>query len=79
MCDICNSSPCLAGCPNAPEPQTVDYCHECGDDIREGEEYMNEGVPLCMACIEDMSAKELIDFLGIEIKTAERPEPDYDD
>lgn len=78
MCDICRSSPCLAGCPNAPGPKVVNYCHECGDDIYEGDKYINENVPLCKDCIENMSAMELIDFLDIEIHTAKFEEPDYD-
>lgn len=72
MCDICLSSPCLPRCPNAPEPRAVYTCEECGEAIREGDEYLRE-------CIENMSALELLDILEISFRTAEAEEPDYDD
>ena len=40
MCDICQHSPCLSRCPNAPEPEKVYQCEHCGEDIIEGEEYI---------------------------------------
>lgn len=78
MCDICLSSPCLPRCPNAPEPPTVYTCDECGEGIREGDEYIDESVKICRDCIENMSAMELLDVLDIGFRTAEAEEPDYD-
>lgn len=79
MCDICLSSPCLPRCPNAPEPRAVYTCEECGEAIREGDEYLDENVKVCRECIENMSALELLDILEISFRTAEAEEPDYDD
>lgn len=35
MCDICMHSPCLSGCPNAPDPTPVTHCCSCGEPIIE--------------------------------------------
>lgn len=43
MCDICQHNPCLSRCPNAPEPAKVYRCEFCGEDIVEGEEYIEIG------------------------------------
>lgn len=79
MCNICLSSPCLPRCPNAPELRAVHTCSECGEAIREGDEYLDENVKVCRECIENMSALELLDILEISFRTAEVEEPDYDD
>lgn len=39
MCEVCYSNPCLARCPNAPEPKAVYICVSCGESIEEGEEF----------------------------------------
>ena len=39
MCDICMHSPCLSGCPNAPDPTPVTHCCSCGEPIIPGDEY----------------------------------------
>lgn len=41
MCDICMHSPCLSGCPNAPDPTPVTYCRSCGEPLVPGDEYAN--------------------------------------
>ena len=38
MCDICMHSPCLSGCPNAPDPTPVTHCCSCGEPIIPGDE-----------------------------------------
>ena len=40
MCDICHHSPCLHGCPNEPDAEAVYTCSFCGEDIVEGDEYV---------------------------------------
>ena len=30
MCDVCRQSPCDPRCPNAPEPEAVYKCRNCG-------------------------------------------------
>jgi hypothetical protein len=58
MCDVCMRKPCDARCPNAPDPPSVFVCSGCGDDIRDGDEYVElMGEQWCMECIEH--AKEV--------------------
>lgn len=60
MCDICLSSPCLSGCPNAPEPQSVFICSGCGEKIYEGEDYWDiMGEQFCEGCV-DQARKEAV-------------------
>ena len=40
MCDICQQTPCVHGCPNEPKPPVVKRCNACGQEIREGDEYI---------------------------------------
>ena len=59
MCDICMHSPCLSGCPNAPDPTPVTHCCSCGEPIIPGDE-----------CLEDLPLCVLIPKLGGEWRTA---------
>lgn len=71
MCQICMHSPCLSGCPNAPDPTPVTHCNCCGEPIIPGDEYaVIDGIPYCEGCIDDMPYCELIPLLGGEWKTA---------
>ena len=59
MCSECHRSPCLPGCPNAPEhmPLVVGYCDMCGEAIHTGEPYYD--LPdgnVHMDCLEDWVA-----------------------
>ena len=60
MCDICMHSPCLSGCPNAPDPTPETHCCSCGEPIIPGDEDCWEDLPLCV----------LIPKLGGEWRTA---------
>lgn len=40
MCDICRQTPCHPCCPNAPDPVAIYTCKYCGEDIVEGDEYV---------------------------------------
>ena len=54
MCNICLQSPCHPRCPNADEPKAVFVCSGCGQDILEGDEYVElMGEQWCMLCIKD--------------------------
>lgn len=54
MCDICVSSPCIPGCPNAPDPPQVYVCSGCGDPIYDGDDYWDlMGEQWCENCIDD--------------------------
>ena len=55
MCEICMHSPCLSGCPNAPDPTPVAYCCSCGEPIISGDEYgIIDGEAWCEDCLEDL-------------------------
>lgn len=41
MCDICQQTPCVHGCPNEPYPPIVTFCKECEEAIRAGDEYIH--------------------------------------
>ena len=78
MCSECLQTPRHPRCPNAPEPQAVENCHNCGGGILPGDEYAKiDGVCYCESCIDDMPYCELIPLLGGEWKKAS--EEDLDD
>ena len=81
MCEICGQNPCDPRCPNAPDPEPVCTCDECGYGIFEGERFYrkDDGKIICMDCMENMNLDDLLDLFGIELETAEPYEPDYDD
>jgi hypothetical protein len=46
-------NPCDPRCPNAPEPPSVFVCSGCGDNIVDGEEYVELcGEQWCMDCVD---------------------------
>lgn len=65
MCQICRHSPCLNGCPNAPDPPAVTTCRKCGEPITPGYEFARiDGLDYCDECIDDMPYCELVPLLG---------------
>lgn len=71
MCDICLHSPCLHGCPNETIA-TFGVCSVCGEGIPIGDEYADiDGDWICERCIDDMTKKELLEYLGYSIKENE--------
>lgn len=72
MCSECHSWPHLPGCPNAPDPVPVMTCSLCGEGILEGDEYLNgpEG-PVCGACLDNMSLKEVLAIFGESLSVAQ--------
>lgn len=70
MCDICHHIPCIPGCPNESE-KIIGECINCGDDILEGDLfYDSEDGMICEECLAEMSGKDLLDTIGVELKTA---------
>lgn len=75
MCEICHYTPCLSGCPNAPDPPAAFECHSCGEGICPGDEYARiGGAEYCERCIDDMPYCVLIPLLGGEWKTVQEGE-----
>jgi hypothetical protein len=65
MCEICHHTPCVGGCPNAPEPIPVYECAWCEKPILVGDEYYDiNGDRICDECIQGCR------------KTAEFEDPD---
>jgi hypothetical protein len=51
MCELCQSTPCVTGCPNADE--LAFYCDVCGGEIYKGEDYYHiNGEDWCEDCTE---------------------------
>lgn len=71
MCYGCPKMVCDCRCPDAPEPQTIGTCQECGDGIQIGEEYAEiNGVKYHLECLEDMPTKKLLEMLDVGVETA---------
>lgn len=67
-CEYCRQYPHDSRCPLAPEPKFDYYCSSCGEGIYEGEKYIenDDGEYIHLDCIDYV--KDLIKFLGYEIK-----------
>lgn len=75
MCSICRQSPCNPRCPNAPDPPAAFYCHDCGEPIYPGDEYVHvDGVEYCYNCIDDYPLCVLVPLLGGEWKKVQEGE-----
>lgn len=69
MCEICHYTPCLSGCPNAPDPPAAFRCLDCGEDIYPGDEYARiGGEEYCEGCIDSCPYCILVPRLGGEWK-----------
>lgn len=78
MCEICRTYPCISPlCPNYEPPKAVYYCSSCGQGIYEGEDYIvnDNGDYRHYDCFFGM--KELLEWLGYEIKTMENYYEEY--
>ena len=65
MCDICHHIPCLTRCPNEKR-EAVGCCIECEEPIYAGESFCEtEKGMICSYCLEEMSASELADMMGL--------------
>ena len=72
MCCICLQNPCNSRCPNAEEPKAIYQCSVCGGGISQGQKYFETAEDyICDECIEDMSAKELMERMGERMEVAD--------
>lgn len=71
MCSECRQTPCYPMCPNAPLPQPCCICDLCKEGIYDGEEYFeNENGDIAhWECIEEMTRREFIEWIGYKIKS----------
>lgn len=56
-------------CPNAYEPEPLDYCSCCGEGIYEGDDYIenDDGDKRLYDCFYGL--RDLLEFLGYDVKT----------
>lgn len=71
MCVLCGFDKCPSACPNYNSEKANRYCSFCGEDISEGEEYIenDDGEYRHYDCFCGM--RDLLGWLGYEIKTME--------
>ena len=71
MCEVCGQ---VSGhhlrCPEYNSRIGAVYiCQNCGEGIHSGEEALFfEGKKICSECVEDMSRKELLQFIGFPMR-----------
>lgn len=63
---------CHCACDGVPKRIIAGLsCDYCGEEIKEGEQYLNRNRTLiCDKCLEDMNAKLLIEVLELEMEEA---------
>lgn len=65
MCIECGMTPCRSSCPNAQDSSKVYHCKYCGEDITQGEEYVElEGEHYHRECFEDSAVLILMEEYG---------------
>lgn len=66
MCMVCMAPfGHLDGCPEAPGPRIIGECGCCGGEISEWDEPMElDGMYICEECLDNMSARDLVEALG---------------
>ena len=75
MCEICGQ---VFGhdsrCPNYDSKIGAIYiCSNCGEGIHNGEKLLeHKGKKICLECLENMSATDLLNIVGLSIQTVER-------
>ena len=71
MCELCRHDPCDPTCPNYSPAPTDFYCVVCGEGIHAGDQYIENfsGEKMHLECIR--SLRELLEWLGYDIKTME--------
>ena len=71
MCALCRHEPCDSRCPNAPEPIPTLHCESCREGIYVGDKYFDSSKgPICRDCLRDMSAEEILELVGEDLKEA---------
>lgn len=77
MCSICLHVPCLTQCPNYKPFNVKCFCSVCEGGILPGEEYIENYDGDCRHYDCVFGNKELIEWLGFEVKTMEDCENFY--
>lgn len=71
------------GCPNAPDPEPVYTCIECGEGIFPRDKYFDsEDGPICEECMSQKTLDQLLELFDESMSEAEPPEdegPDPDE
>ena len=72
MCSECHMHPCHPRCPNADEPKAMFKCKYCGEDIVEGDEYVEIDGDYYHRddCIEDVALGLLYEKCGLVTEVA---------
>lgn len=77
MCGICGQ---LFGhdprCPDYDSRDGAVYiCQKCGEGIHSGEKILeSDGKKLCSDCVDDLSHEELLEFVGVPMRTVDAEE-----
>lgn len=74
MCSICNYTHCHPRCPNYIPQKSRHFCDVCGEGICKGEEYIENSDGECRHYDCFQGIKELLNWLGYEIKIMEDDE-----
>lgn len=79
MCSECRQTPCHPRCPNAPLSRPRCTCDLCKEGIYDGEEYFeNENGDIAhWECVEDITKREFIEWMGYEVKTMKDEDNGY--
>lgn len=77
MCSICMGNPCIPGCPNYEPHKANYYCSICNEGIYNGEEYIENdiGEYAHWECVD--YGRDLVKWLGYEIKEMEDIDDEY--
>lgn len=78
-CEYCRKIPHDNRCPNAPLPQPRCTCSLCKEGIYDGEEYFESenGDIAHWECIEDITKREFIKWMGYKVKTMKGEDDGY--
>lgn len=77
MCSLCGFDKCPSGCPNYIPAKTNYYCSICGEEICEGEEYIVNADNEYRHYDCFYGLKELLSWLGYEVKIMEEDEIEF--
>jgi len=75
-CMSCFQSPHHPSCPKAPAPAVAFYCDRCSQPVHEFElddanhYVVPGGSTICGACVDTMSACDVLEFLGCYRRSA---------
>ena len=72
MCKECLQTPCDSRCPNAPEPNVMGRCAQCGEELREDYEYYIDNFDNEFCC-EDCA----LEYYGVEVKVWQLKEDEF--